>query len=534
MTDTFSDHLSEMAELLTSADVPARLAPEAVRCLGPGAVTELRENPWRLLRLPGVRPEQADFFARGLLGADAGPHDPRRGSALAEHLLLRAAGDGHTVTPAKALLSALEAYDPGDAVEAVRAAIDAGEIVAVMDEPSETELLGLARLAAAEDAVAEGFARLTATADPLPAADGVPDIVLEHGVSVITGPPEAVEEAVRTLAAVPGTVVTAATDRAAAALGGVMSVHRLLEPAERGYTRGEDRPLEADLVVVTEANTLGVERAAALIEACMDGTHLVLTGDPAAPSPIAPGRVLADAIACGAIPVTELRPEPGGVIERLADAAREGTLMPVESADREIVIVPAGEAREAAYRAVQLVTDSIPRALGIPAGDVLVVTLVHRGEAGAGALNRALKERLNPGPGPYDPGDRVVAVADLPCAPAGEFGTVTEARPDAGTVAVAFPSGTAAVPEASLRHGWAVTVTRAQGTRWPAVVAVMSGEAAGTLSRALVVGAFTRAQRHLSVVHAAGPELARAVRECVEPARRTRLAALLRENMAEV
>ena len=86
----------------------------------------------------------------------------------------------------------------------------------------------------------------------------------------------------------------------------------------------------------------------------------------------------------------------------------------------------------------------------------------------------------------------------------------------------------------ALRHGWAVTVHRAQGTRWPAVVAVLPGEAAGALSRPLVVGAFTRARRHLSVVHAAGPQLARAVRERGEPPRRTRLAGLLRENLEDV
>jgi exodeoxyribonuclease V alpha subunit len=80
-----------------------------------------------------------------------------------------------------------------------------------------------------------------------------------------------------------------------------------------------------------------------------------------------------------------------------------------------------------------------------------------------------------------------------------------------------------------LRHGWAVTVHRAQGSEFPAVVAVLPPEAGGLLSRPLVYTAFTRAQRHLSVVHAAGPALARAVREVGALPRRTRLAALLRE-----
>lgn len=532
MTETFSGGVSATAELFASANVPAHLVHEAVARLGPDAATTLRDDPWKLLSLPAVRPEQADFFARGMLGADAAPHDPRRGAAIAGHLLLRAAGDGHTVMPATTLLSALEAFDPGDAVGAVRAAIGAGDIAAIMDEESETELLGLARFTAAEESVAEGLARLTATADPLPPADGVPGSVLEHGASVLTGPPEAVERAVRTLAALPGVIVTAATDTAASAAGGALSLHRLLEPAPGGYGRGVEYPLEADLVVVTEANSLGLERAAALLEACMDGTHLVLAGDPAAPSPLGPGRVLGDVLAAGGIPVTVLDAEPGGAIERVAAAARGGALTPVESADREVVIVPAAEAREAAHRAVQLVTDSIPRALGIPAGDIIVVAPAQRGEAGVTALNRALKERLNPGPGPFDENDRVVAVTDLPGAAAGEFGTVVSAGAEA--MSVSFPSGTAEVPVGAVRHGWAVTVHRAQGTRWPAAVAVLPGEAAGALSRALVVGAFTRGRRHLSVVHAAGPELARAVRDRTEPARRTRLVRLLREALDEL
>jgi exodeoxyribonuclease V alpha subunit len=534
MTDTSFGPSAALTELFASAEVPLRLAHGAAVRLGPGAADALRDNPWRLLRVPGVRPEQADFFARRLLGDGAAPHDPRRVVELAAHLLLRAAGDGHTVTPATGLLSALEAYDPGDAVEALRAAIGAGEIVAIMDEEAETELLGLAELATAEETVAEGLARLTATADPLPPVDGVPAAVFEHGVTLLTGPPAAVEQAVRALAGGPAVIVTAATDRAADAAGGALSVHRLLEPGPDGYARGVDRPLEADLVVVTEANALDVERAAALVEACMDGTHLVLAADPAAPSPLSAGRVLGDAIASGVLPVAELSPGDGDAIERLSAAARAGSLVPVDPADRTVVIVPAGEAREATHRAVQLVTDSIPRALGIAAEDVLVITPAQRGEAGANALNQALKQRLNPGPGPYDPGDRVVAVTDLPQAAAGEFGNVVAAKPDEDRVEVAFPAGTVSVPGAALRHGWAVTVHRAQGTRWPAAVAVFSGEAAGALTRPLVVGAFTRGRRHLSVVHAAGPELARAVRERPEPARRTRLADLLRENLADL
>ena len=83
-----------------------------------------------------------------------------------------------------------------------------------------------------------------------------------------------------------------------------------------------------------------------------------------------------------------------------------------------------------------------------------------------------------------------------------------------------------------LVHGWALTVHRAQGSEWPAIVAVLPPEAAGWLSRPLVYTGFTRAQRHLSIVHACGPALARAVRQVGARPRRTRLTALLRESVS--
>jgi exodeoxyribonuclease V alpha subunit len=52
------------------------------------------------------------------------------------------------------------------------------------------------------------------------------------------------------------------------------------------------------------------------------------------------------------------------------------------------------------------------------------------------------------------------------------------------------------------------------------------------LSRPLVYTALTRARRHLSVVHAAGPAVVRAVSQVGALPRRTQLPALLREYLA--
>ena len=306
------------------------------------------------------------------------------------------------------------------------------------------------------------------------------------------------------------------------------------------FARGEEWPLDADLVVVDESSMLDVELAAALVEACADGTRLLFVGDPAQLPSIGPGRVLADIIDSGAVPVTELttlyRQRDGGVIAKLATAVRGGELAAVHSPEHEVVVVTARGSAEAGHRVVQLVTDSIPRALGIATADIQVVTPVHKGPAGTIELNRALKEKLNPGPGAYrgfDPGDRVVAIANHADEgfANGEVGTVAGTADDGLTVSFSGVPVTVPVKVlGDLRHGWALTVHRAQGSEWPAVVAVFPAEATGMLSRPLVYTALTRAQQHLSVVHGAGPALARAVRTIGERPRETRLAPLLTDG----
>jgi exodeoxyribonuclease V alpha subunit len=640
----------ETAGLLTSCRVPAKYAGSAVALLGPLAAETLREDPWKLLTLPQIRPDQADWFARQVLDAGATPQDPRRGRALVVHLLNKASRDGHTAAPAEAVLAALGRFGVGDPGSAVVAAIDDGSVLPFetnhsglpfeahgpsdAEEAEEAEgtvepvegdgqdsgevielgtLLTLTQYAIAEDAVAEGLQRLAATAEPLPGTGdplaAVTDAelddrqhaavaaVAEHGVSVLTGGPGTGKS--RTVAAVVAlasqgglrVALAAPTGRAAKRLeelagAPATTLHRLLGAQGQGMTRpgadgqgdnlfsdgsgpsapggagfpgsevsaaregtwvfarGEDWPLDAELVVVDESSMLDVELAAALIEACADGTRLLLVGDPAQLPSIGPGRVLADIIDSGAIPVTELttlyRQKDGGTIAKLATAVRGGDLPAVDSPEHEVVVVTTRGSAEAAHRVTQLMTDSIPRALGIAAEDIQIVTPVHKGPAGTIELNRALKAKLNPGPGAhrgFDPGDRVVAVANHADDgfANGEVGTVVTAEGEGLTVS--FSGLPVTVPFrllADLRHGWAITVHRAQGSEWPAVIAVFPAEATGMLSRPLVYTALTRAQHHLSVVHGAGPALARAVRTIGEHPRETRLAALLTEAMAEV
>jgi exodeoxyribonuclease V alpha subunit len=582
----FSSFLSaqpayEVVGLLVNAGLAAKLAAGVADTLGHDAARRLRDDPWSLLALPGVSLADADRLAIAILpGADR--QDSRRGRAIVAQTLRTATRDGHTVLPAELVVAALRAEGISDPAAAVAAAVESGDVLEhepPFDPESEEEAdpahitLSLARYGMAEEAVAENVQRLMATAEPIADPVSVRSVskgldaaqaaavgqVLTAGVSLLTGGPGTGKS--RTVAAVvqllrkkgAEVALAAPTGRAAKRLEELTdhpagTVHRLLgaQGTTGGFARNEEWPLDADVVVVDEASMLDVELTAALLEACPDGTHLLLVGDPAQLPSIGPGHVLGDLIDSSAVPVTELttlyRQAEGGAIARLATAVRGGELPPVDSPDREVVVVPATGSGEAARRVVQLVTDSIPRALGIQPSGVQVVTPVHRGPAGTLELNKALKAQLNPGDGTvfgFDVGDRVVATANhLDLEPIGfangEVGVVTGTGD--GSLTVDFSSGPVTVTGNALpdlRHGWAITVHRAQGSEWPGVVVVLPPEAGGMLSRPLVYTALTRAQQHLSIVHASGAALARAVREVDVRPRRTRLARLLAEAVEE-
>jgi exodeoxyribonuclease V alpha subunit len=557
----------EVVEILVPAGVEARLAGRVVDALGPPASRLLRDDPWRLLALTGVTLADADRVARVAIPG-VRRDDSRRSRALVGFVLARQARDGHTISPHDLVVDGLREFDTGSADDAIAAAVEAASVLEVDDG-----MLALTRYAEAEDSVAQGIARLLASAEPIKAGKPAKGLdtaqhaavkaALREGVSVLTGGPgTGKSRTVATLVALAekagkSVALAAPTGRAAKRLeelcnSPASTLHRLLgaQPRQSGdavsfdgrFARGADWPLDEDVIVVDEASMLDVELADALLAACSDGTHLVFVGDAAQLPSIGPGRVLGDVIDSGTVHVTELttlyRQAEGGTIARLAASLRLGELPAVDDPTREVVIVPARGSAAAAHRVVQLVTDSIPRALGVPSDQVQVVTPVHRGGAGTQALNAALKAVLNPGHGRgrFDVGDRVVATANhLEAEPFGfangEVGMVDEIEPD-GTVVVAFASGPAAVKGkalADLTHGWAITVHRAQGSEFPAVVVVLPPEAGGMLSRPLVYTAITRAQLHLSVVHAAGPAVARAVRQIGALPRRTRLVPLLKQ-----
>ncbi|MFI5631834.1 ATP-dependent RecD-like DNA helicase [Streptomyces sp. NPDC051664] len=571
-----AEALAAVSAVLAEGGAPEALAGPAAQTLGAQAADVLREDPWQLLAVAGVRPEQADGFARALLGAACGPDDERRTAALVGWLLERAALQGHTALDASGVRAALAECAVTDPEAAVQHAVAEGVVLVFqegLDEPADegTEelsesgeqaedsvgqeppqvLLGLDRYALAEESLADGLARLVnagekdadwseaAAAAGSPSAAELIRTVAAGGLVAHTG-----GEAAR---AEPAALIIAALSLGLRAVGATHSVdgrRRLAEALDdpsaavtlagllsgaEGPGRDEDGAIAVDLLVVLDAPQLDVETAAILVESLADGTRLVLSGDPGVLGSAGAGRVFADVLAARACPqVVSRTPDPGPIGE-LVSGIGIGELNQVEAPGKEVVIVPVHDAGEAVHRTVQLVADSVPRAIGVPSADTQVITVGHGGPAGTRALNAALKQRLNTGPGRFggfDPGDRVV---HIPTPGRTVPGVVVSA--DAEGLHLDCAGTPVVVPqervESSVRHGWALSAHQAAGMRWPAVVVVLPGDAAQGLSRAWVYTAFSRGERHLSVVHGVDQALPRAVAQSPSQDRTTRLRSLL-------
>ena len=577
----------------------------------------LTGNPWLILELSGVQPAAADHLAGRLLGAapEALRADPRRSRALVTALLRRAARLGHTALNADAAARDLEGLGVPDPAGAIADAVEHGAALVFADrlalaaaneqaqagrtaEEAEFEavdtaddddpetmltspytLLALDRWAFVEQSAAEAVQRLLATATPLEpkqeavleGADAaetervhrVVEQAAASGLTLVTGGTAALPGLVA--AAFPGALLAGPSPaglRTLAAAGfPALDLRALLEDPERCE--------EAETVVVADAQLLPLELGVDLMELLPDGAHLVLCGDTGVLPASGPGRLFRDLLEIddpefgGGVPRVELKRRPSGPLSALLEAVRYGGLPPMEilgdGQSTEVKIIPVRDPAETRLRTVQLLADSIPRALGFSGGQVQAIALREQGPAGAEDLNAAAKERLNPGPGVcagFDAGDRVVVREGGRLAErglrGGETGTVLEASADGLTVrldepALALPeapqSGTG-VPEQdaepgdtllldtagarALRHAWVLTLREAQGGRWPAVVAVLDGGSAAALTRAAVLGAFVPAEQHLSVVHGAGGALTEAVEKRPHTPCRTRLAQALR------
>ncbi len=330
------------------------------------------------------------------------------------------------------------------------------------------------------------------------------------------------------------TALAAPTGRAAKRLGETcgaeaLTIHRLLETkidpftGQLAFTKNQDDPLEADAVIVDETSMVDISLMAALLAALRGDCRLVLVGDPDQLPSVGPGNVLDHLIRSGVVPAVSLteifRQAQESAIVMNAHGVNRGTVPELKNKTRDFFYLGRRDPAKTADTIVELCRTRLPQNMGIPPEQIQVLTPTRKRGAGTAALNRALQEALNPaaegkgervfGPYIFREGDRVMQVKnnyDLfwedPATGAkdmgvfnGDIGTILEVN--AGGVTVSFDGRLVAYPPellGELEPAYAVTVHKAQGSEYRAVILALSDVPPSLLARGVLYTAITRAR----------------------------------------
>lgn len=571
--------IADIMVFLQAHGASPALAARIHRRFGDEAVQVVREQPYRLaIEVDGVGFLTADRIA---LSAGINPDSPDRAGAALLHVLHEQAREGHCWTSTTDLLDAAAELISRPArvcEEPLERLSDGGHVRIEV----EHRAVYLRRLHEAEHAVAQRVAALhltqalgernltrcvTAAVKEFErggrqlheAQRAAIELAAASKVVVITGGPGVGKSTIlRALLAMYDeaqlTVSMAApTGRAAKRMSEATgqeakTIHRLLEvdPVRFAFRRDAQNKLDAQVIVLDESTMVDTKLARDLLVAVSDGARLVLIGDVDQLPSVGPGSVLRDIIESGTIPTARLthifRQAAGSEISENAARINRG-ISPELGGGGEFETIERDGA-EAAADVLALVTERIPRLLGIHASEVQTICPMYKGECGVTALNAMLQQAINPpGDSPevrrgqtiYRRGDRVMQLKNDYNKDVynGDVGKVVEVEDDAKrsshALTVEMNGKRVVYGTSDLEHltlAYACTVHKLQGSEAPAVVVVMNSSHWIMLSRNILYTAITRGKRHVALV-TTERALKVALGETRKEARRTGLAGRL-------
>jgi exodeoxyribonuclease V alpha subunit len=353
------------------------------------------------------------------------------------------------------------------------------------------------------------------------------NMALVHPVSILTGGPgtgktTCLKALITTLEARHNTYALASpTGRAAKRLSeatgrSASTIHRLLEfsPVE-GFKHNDENPLDLDFLVVDEASMLDLLLTNNLLKALRPGTHVLFVGDVDQLPSVGAGDVLRDMIRSRIAPVTRLntifRQAANSKIITNAHLINQGKFPIFSQGSGDFFLFSAEDATAAADWIVEVVTERIPQKFGFNAiRDIQVLSPIYRGPAGVTVLNDRLQEKVNP-PASNKPerrlygtvfrlGDKVMQTQNNYDKDVynGDIGFIRSMDLVEQSLTVDFygRSVTYDWSEADeLALAYVVSVHKAQGSEFPAVVMPIVTQHYTMLQRNLLYTAVTRASK---------------------------------------
>lgn len=322
------------------------------------------------------------------------------------------------------------------------------------------------------------------------------------------------------------------------------TIHRLLEvngnPEEdnsgSAFGRNEENPLESDVIIIDEMSMVDLPLLHSLLKAVSVGTRLILVGDRNQLPSVGPGSVLKDMINSGCFSMIELtkifRQASESDIVINAHRIKEGKSLIMDNKSKDFFFLKRMDANTVIAVTLALIQKKLPKYVDADMYDIQVLVPMRKGALGVERLNTILQQYLNPpakNKAEKEYGDRIFRVGDkvmqiknnyqLEWEIAtryglvvdkglgvfnGDMGVITEIHNKAETLIVEYDEKKKVEYTFKmldeLEHAYAITIHKAQGSEYPAVVMPILTGPRQLLHRNLLYTAVTRAKRCVTLV----------------------------------
>jgi exodeoxyribonuclease V alpha subunit len=353
-------------------------------------------------------------------------------------------------------------------------------------------------------------------------------------------------------------LLAAPTGRAARRLSEVSgrnakTIHRLLayNYNDDRFGKNQDNPLDADAVIIDEASMVDTFLMFRLLNAVPMTSSLILVGDIFQLPSVGPGDVLADIIESVKIPVFYLkqifRQAQESPIVLNAHRIRRGKMPILEKLDEsgtnaEFYFLEQNDPEVVVATIVDLCTRIVPQYYHLdPVNEIQVLAPMHKGVVGTIHLNQVLQKVLNPSPfipdtavNSFKIDDKVMHLKNNYQKDVfnGDIGTIRSIDRKNGQLLISYYGREVAYDFSEMDQialAYAISIHKAQGGEYPAVVVPLMPQHFVLLQRNLLYTAITRG-KNLVVLTGTKRALRIALKNDNPRKRLTRLASRLVEN----
>lgn len=567
-------HLRDTMIFLQQYGITPALSMRIYKQYKENTISVMRTNPYALAdQVRGIGFRRADAIAAQM---GVVPDAPERIRAAMKYALSEATGDGHVYLSLEELEDRVVQLTGITGVD-----VENMKLQLVMDgqvvekKVDGGEVLYLTPFYTAEMNAAMKLAELAEYSDPQ--AGSIDSQLAEeekkHGITLADQQKEAIREAMHNgvliITGGPGTgkttiiniildileegreeyLLAAPTGRAAKRMSeatgrSAQTVHRMLEiefqPGEdtnQTFSRNEENPLEADVIIVDEMSMVDILLMNHLLKAVTPGTRLILVGDMDQLPSVGPGNVLKDLIASECMPVVRLdrifRQSDTSRIVSNAHRILHGEYPEFNTPGTDFFFMRRISQEAAAKTLAEVVKTRMPvYAKCSPVEDIQVLTPMKKSPLGVEQLNLLLQETLNPPSSRKKEiefrqnrlreGDKVMQIRNNYNVPwkinnqfgypleegqgvfNGDIGRVLSIDAAGRTVRVRFDDKREVDYEYTaleeLELAYAITIHKSQGTESPIIVLPLLGGSPMLFCRNLLYTAVTRARRIVVII----------------------------------